>query len=139
MKVVLDTDVVVAALQSPEGASRRLLLAAVDGLLEVACSVPLMLEWEAVLKRPAVLAAAAVSATEVDDVLDELARVIVPVELHYVWRPVAHDADDDVVLETAINGEADRLVTFSLRHLQEPAARFGIVAEWPAITVRRLL
>ena len=138
MRAVLDTDVMVAALQSPHGASRQLLVAAADRRLEVAASVPLMLEWEAVLKRPAVLRAAGLAAADVDAVLDEIAAVAVPVEFWFHWRPATPDPDDDMVLETAINGGADLLVTFNLRHLAAPAARFGITAERPAETVRRL-
>ena len=50
---MLDTDVMVAALRSDRGASRQLLLAALNQRLELLLSVPLMLEYEAVLTRPA--------------------------------------------------------------------------------------
>ncbi len=52
MRLVLDTDVVVAALRSDRGASRQLVLAALDGRIEMLVSVPLVLECEAVLTRP---------------------------------------------------------------------------------------
>ena len=72
MRLVLDTDVMVAAVQSPTGASRRLLLAGVDGQFEIAVSVPLMLEWEAVLKRPNVLHTARASEGDIDIILERI-------------------------------------------------------------------
>jgi predicted nucleic acid-binding protein len=61
MIVVLDTDVVVAAVVSPTGASKFLLREIGLGRLTAAASVPLFLEYEAVLKRPETLHRAGVS------------------------------------------------------------------------------
>ncbi len=72
---VLDTDVMVAALRSDRGASRPLLLAGLNQRLELLLSVPLILEYEAVLTRPQHLAACGLSSTEVGRVLDDLAAV----------------------------------------------------------------
>ena len=52
LRLVLDTDVLVAALRSDQGASRRLLIGALDRAFEVLASVPLIIEYEAVLTRP---------------------------------------------------------------------------------------
>ena len=73
MKVVLDTDVVLAAVLSERGASRQLLLRIVDGLLPAAISVPLILEYEAVLKRPEHRRASGMSLDDVDIILDQVA------------------------------------------------------------------
>jgi putative PIN family toxin of toxin-antitoxin system len=136
--VVLDTDVVVAGVVSPSGASRQLLIAAAERRLELLVSVPLMLEWEAVLKRPTILRAAKGSAPDMDVVLDQLAAAATAVELHFLWRPRARDPDDDMVLETAINGQADTVVTFNVRHIAAAARYFGIAVERPADLLRRL-
>jgi putative PIN family toxin of toxin-antitoxin system len=138
MRAVLDTDTVVAGVLSPKGASRRLLIGAVDRRFQLLVSVPLMLEWEAVLKRPETLRAANASPQDVDVVLDQLADVGVPVGLHFLWRPRSTDPDDDMVLETALNGRADVLVTFNVRHLAASAAYFGVVVERPSDFLRRL-
>lgn len=138
MRLVLDTDVLVAAVQSPTGASRQLLIAAADRRIEVPISVPLMLEWEAVLKRPNVLRAARGNHRDVDVVLDQLAAVCVPVALRFLWRPQCADPDDDMVLETAVNGQADAIATFNVRDLADAAKRFGISVERPATILRRL-
>lgn len=138
MRVVLDTDVVVAGVLSPTGASRQLLIAAADRRFELLVSVPLMLEWEAVLKRPEILHAAKGSADDMDVVLDQLAEVGVPVVLHFLRRPRSKDPDDDMVLETAINGGADVIATFNVRHLAAAAVYFGVAVEQPSSLLRRM-
>ena len=89
--------------------------------LTMLASVPLMLEYEAVLTRPDQLIATGLSVEETNDVLDELASVVEPVAFHFRWRPQLTDPGDEMVLETAVNGSADRLVTFNTRHLREAA------------------
>jgi putative PIN family toxin of toxin-antitoxin system len=119
---VLDTDVVVAALRSDQGASRQLLLAALNKHFDLLLSVPLILEYEAVLTRPEQLAACGVSTADIRHVLDDLAAVAEPVKITFRWRPNLPDPDDDMVLETAVNGNADAIVTFNVRHFG-PASR----------------
>jgi putative PIN family toxin of toxin-antitoxin system len=128
VRLVLDADVLVAAFRSGRGASRRLLLAALDRKFVILLSVPLMLEYEAVLKRREQLAAIVLTPQDVDAVLDALAAIIEPVQLRFLWRPRLRGAEDEMVLETAVNGRADRLVTFNLRDLGEAAREFGIRA-----------
>lgn len=139
MRVVLDTDVLVAALRSDQVASRQLLLAALDRRFVMLVSVPLMLEYEAVLTRQEHLAAAGITADDVNTVLDALAAVIEPVRLAFLWRPRLKDAADEMVLETAVNGTADRLVTFNLKHLGEAALEFGIRAMRPGEALREMV
>jgi putative PIN family toxin of toxin-antitoxin system len=134
----LDGDVVVAGVLSPTGASRQLLIAAADRRFELLVSVPLMLEWEAVLKRPDILRRAKGTPDDMDVVLDQLAAVSVPVDLHFLWRPRSRDPDDDMVLEAAINGWADVIATFNVRHLAAAALWFGVAVELPTAVLRRL-
>ena len=89
-------------------------------------SVPLIIEFEAVLTRPEHLAASGLTAQQVNEVLDAFVKVSIPVHLGFLWRPRLKDPADEMVLETAVNGAADWLVTFNLRHLAEPAREFGI-------------
>jgi predicted nucleic acid-binding protein len=101
-------------------------------------SVPLMIEYEAVLKRPEQLEVIGVTSAEIDTVLDALAAVMEPVRLRFLWRPTLKDPSDEMVLETAVNGQADRLVTFNLRHLGQAAQKFGIRADVPGATWREI-
>lgn len=101
-------------------------MAALDGEFELLVSVPLMLEYEAVLTQPEHLTAIGLKVAEINEVLDALARVCVPVSLRFLWRPRLKDPADEMVLETAVNGGADWLVTFNIRHLAAGAQDFGI-------------
>jgi len=115
---VLDTDVIVAGLRSSRGASRQLLHAALDGQFDLLLSVPLILEYEAVLRRREQLEACGLDERQVERVLDDLAAVARPVKFAFRWRPKLRDPNDDMVLETAMNGGADAIVTFNARDFQ---------------------
>lgn len=130
-RYLFDTNVLVAALRSDRGASRRLLLRALDGDMVVLASVPLMIEYEAVLTRNEHLSASGLSCAETNEVLNAFAAVAEPIRLRFLWRPQLKDPADEMVLETAVNGGADRLVTFNVRHLRDAASRFGIVTATP--------
>jgi predicted nucleic acid-binding protein len=137
---VLDTAAIVAAMRSDAGASRWLLRSALErrrGLV-LLVSVPLLIEYEAVMMRREHLSVSGLSAADVDVLLDALAAVAEPVRLAYLWRPVLPDPDDDMVLETAINGRADGIVTFNLRDFGEGLEQFGIPVFSPGEAVRRL-
>ena len=138
MRLVLDTDVVVAAMRSDQGASRRLLLAALDRRVAILASVPLILEYESVLTRPEQLHEIGITAAEIGEVLDALIAVAEPVVLRFLWRPQLKDPNDEMVLETAVNGKADRIATFNTKHLAAAARTFGIRAERPGLIWREI-
>lgn len=138
MKVVLDTDVVLAAVISERGASRQLLLRVVDGLLPAVVSVPLMLEYEAVLKRPKHIQASGITVDDMEIILDQLAASMQPVDLYFLWRPLLRDSEDDMVLETAVNGGADTIVTFNTGDFRNVPAWHDIQVIRPGDVLRRL-
>jgi predicted nucleic acid-binding protein len=115
-----------------------LLLEIFDGHVCLLMSTALLLEYEAVLTRPTVLRMIGIDTASVLAVLDELAGLCTPVALDYRWRPVAADPDDDMVIETGINGGADAIATFNLGDMRAGAERFGVVAQRPATILRRL-
>jgi putative PIN family toxin of toxin-antitoxin system len=131
-RVALDTSVLVAALRSDRGASRQLLLGALERSYQVVASVPLMIEYEAVLSREEHLLAAGLSAEEMQSLLDAVAMVADPVRLAYLWRPLLTDTEYDMVLETAINGRAEILVTLNLRDFAAAKGMFDVVILSPA-------
>jgi putative PIN family toxin of toxin-antitoxin system len=138
MRLVLDTNVLVAAIPSDQGASRRLLVAALGRWCQLLVSASLLIEFESVLKRPEHRAASGASIEDIEGLLDGLARVAEPVEISYLWRPHLADPGDELVLEAAVNGGADVIATFDLRHLAA-AARFGIAVARLGAIVHRLL
>ena len=136
LRVLLDTSVLRAGVVSGAGASRRLLLAALTG--RVIAFTALMPEYEDVLLRPETLQQAGVTAQDALGLLNGLCAICWPVTVRVRWRPQSPDSGDDLVIDAAVNGLADAIATFNLRALRAPAARFGIVAEPPADTLRRI-
>jgi predicted nucleic acid-binding protein len=140
MRLVLDTAAMVAAIRSDWGASRWLLRSALERRrgLTLLVSVPLLIEYEAVMTRAEHLKAAGISVPDVEALLDAVAAVAEPVRLAYLWRPSLPDADDDMVLETAVNGRADWIITFNPRDFGPAAEQFGIAVLSPGEVTKRL-
>ena len=132
MKVVFDTDVIVAARRSRSGASHALLRALHAGHLTAVASVPMMLEYEAVLMRPEQRQATGMSVQDVQDFLDELAALLIPVTSWFLWRPRLRDPDDEMVLDAAINGGAEAIVTFNVKDFVPGTSAFNLRILTPA-------
>jgi putative PIN family toxin of toxin-antitoxin system len=135
VRLVLDTNVVVAGTRSDQGASFQLLLAALERRLTLLLSVPLCLEYEAVLTRRGHLRGTGAAAGDMRRFINALVAVAEPVEIRFLWRPDLRDPDDAKVLEAAVNGRADWLVTFNVADLAV-AARFGVNVGTPAAALR---
>ena len=125
-RIVLDTSIIVAALRTRRGAANAVLRLVARRRLVALATPPLVLEYEDVLKRPEQQLVHGLAPEEVDHVLAELAVLLEPVEIHFQWRPQARDPSDEMVLEVAINGRADALVTYNVADFQSAGERFGI-------------
>jgi putative PIN family toxin of toxin-antitoxin system len=110
-QIVMDTNVFVAALRSRRGASYRLLTLVDSGKFEINISIPLVVEYEDVAKRMG--DELALTAKDIDDILDYLCKVGNHREVYYLWRPFLKDAKDDMVLELAMVSNADFIVTYN--------------------------
>ena len=108
------------------------------GEIEVAVSVALVLEYEAVLKRPEHLLAAGASLAKAELTVDSLIRVGKPVFVDYRWRPQTRDAADEMVLEAAINAKADAIITFNRRDFGSAPGRFGIECWLPGQALEKV-
>ena len=133
-RVVFDTSVVVAGFRSKHGAANRSLTLLAQRALTGLATPALFLEYEQVLKRPEQLAVTGFRTADVDEALRDLCVWIEPVIVRYQWRPQLSDPDDEKVLEAAVNGRADAIITYNLRDFRA-AARFGL----PVITPGDLL
>lgn len=138
MIVVLDTNVFVAGLRSNAGASHQLLRLIAQDKLNYLLSVPLLLEYEAVLKREENLSVTGLNIAEVDQVLDNICAAGSESLIFYLWRPKLSDPQDDMVLELAVNGQADAIVTFNLKDFGEIPKTFGIELLTPGAFLQRL-
>lgn len=139
LRCVLDTDVIIAAMRSPNGASAAILLAALDNTnLKLLVSVPLALEYEAKCLLPEHRQAGGLDERQALTFVNTLIGLAEPVKLDFRWRPQLRDPGDEMVLETAINGQAKLLVTFNLRDFGDAPQQFGIQALRPSDALKRI-
>lgn len=138
MRYVLDTDVIVSAMRSPTGASAALVLAALEGRFDLIANVPLVVEYEATCSLEEHQLAAGLNEQQVRLYLDGLAALVEPVETHFLWRPRLRDPADEMVLEAAVNGRADAIVTFNARDYGTIPRDFGIEVLKPYEALQRL-
>jgi hypothetical protein len=82
--------------------------------------------------------ASRLSVVDVEALLDAVAAVAKPVLLDFLWRPALPDPNDDMVLETGVNGRADAIVTFNRRHFVMVTKQFGLDVLSPADAIERL-
>jgi len=111
LRVVLDTNVLVAASRSKWGASAKLLSLVGTGLFEICVSVPLLLEYEAVVLRDV-----EPESTEWGvrtDILDYLCKVAMQQEIFFLWRPYLRDPKDEMVLEVAVAGGCSAIISYN--------------------------
>lgn len=136
MRCVLDTNVIVAAMRSPTGASSGLLMAARRS--QLLANGALALEYEATCQLAEHRSAAGLDLNDVGIFIDAVLAMVEPVETHFMWRPQLRDPADELVLEAAVNGRAEALVTFNRRDFGAVPARFGIDVLTPAEALRRV-
>lgn len=135
VRVVIDTNVLVAAVRSRRGASFEILSRVGTGAFELAVSVPLVLEYEDALLRHA--GASPLTEADVCDLLDYVCSVAVRQEVFFLWRPFLRDAADDMIVELAVAAGCEVIVTHNVKDFRG-AERFGIRILTPAEVLREL-
>lgn len=129
MRVVLDTNVLVAAARSKLGASYALISMLPTTKFELAISVPLYLEYLDVLQRPENIAPGQTAAGALGFVR-KLLGYSHKQSIYFRWRPTLKDPNDDLVLEVAIASQSSYIVTFNAKDF-ENIELFGVEAISP--------
>lgn len=125
MKIVIDTNVLVSALKSRRGASYRLISLLPSDNFSIAISVPLLLEYEDVLNRGHL--PPEITREDIGDFIDFLCHVGLHQDIFFLWRPFLPDPSDDLVLEVAVAGGCDAIITYNKRHFKN-IEKFGLRA-----------
>jgi putative PIN family toxin of toxin-antitoxin system len=136
MRVVLDTNVLVAAVRSRRGASFALVSSIPAPEFQPCLSVGLYTEWQAVLTRAENL----LPGRTPEDALAfvrYLASQSHLQEIHFLWRPFLADADDDMVLELAFAAGCRHIITHNAKHYQG-SERLGVAALSPRDFLKRI-
>jgi putative PIN family toxin of toxin-antitoxin system len=137
-RLVLDTSVIVSAFRSSRGASFVILNLVANRRLVPLVSTALFLEYEDVLQRPEQRDAHGLDPNAVSKALKEVAALCEPVEPHFSWRPQLSDPADEMVLEVALNGRAECIVTHNVRDFHQAVPKFGIPVLTPGALLERI-
>ena len=114
MKIILDTNVIVAGLRSQRGASSKLLQSVAKLEVPVAASTALILEYEDVLRRPGMIPG--LDDREIADFLDDFCSIATEAHIYFRWRPFLSDPKDDLLFECALAAGATHIVTYNTKH-----------------------
>ncbi len=136
IKVVIDTNVLVSALKSNMGASYALISRLPSEKFQLVISVPLYMEYQAVLTRKENMTGAS-SKEEILAFLRYLCKISVRQKIFYLWRPWLKDPKDDMVLELAVASKCQYIVTYNLKDFSN-IEKFGIEAVTPKKFLRKL-
>ena len=129
MRYLLDTNVLVAALRSSQGASHALVRRALQGELPLVVHQKLVYEYRDVLSRPTTLADTGLAWADAELVLAHLVARAQEVHVRYLWRPNLRDEGDNHLIELAVAGNAQAVVTHNVRDLAR-----GELA-WPRLRI----
>ncbi len=132
LQVVIDTNVLYSALRSKRGASYRLLSLLNSEKFKINLSVPLVIEYEDVLKRK--IDKLIFSSSQINDFIDYLCLIGNEHEVYFLWRPLLKDPEDDMVLELAVRANCQYIITYNKQDFKL-ISRFGI----EAITAKEFL
>lgn len=121
--ILVNTNVFISALRSQRGASFKLLSLVGTGRFVINISVPLVLEYETAARKTKWEGKP--SWDYISDILDYLCQEGEQQRIHFLWRPRAKDPKDDMILELAVAGSCDFIITYNKKDLQEAKA-FGI-------------
>ena len=123
MKIVIDSNVLFTALKSKQGASYKLISLLPSKRFSIAISVPLIIEYEDVLRRGRL--PDSLSEKDISDFVDFFCRVGDQQDIFFLWRPFLSDPSDDLVLEVAVAGDCDAIITYNKRHFKN-TEKFGL-------------
>ena len=126
--VVIDTNVLVAALRRGGGPNRRILRLCFESRLRPVVGQALLTEYESLLARDSVFGDCPLDASDRANFLDDFLSVCRWVRIRYRWRPNLRDEGDNHVLELAVAGQVDAIVTNNLRDFARGDLRFPGIA-----------
>ncbi len=122
-KIVLDTNIWVAAFRSRHGASAKVVSLLGRDRFRLVTSVPLVLEYEEVFLRQR--KEMNLTKGKANQLLDLICALSEHQSIYFLWRPTQPDGDDAHVLELAVAAKCDYIVTYNKRDFSG-AASFGV-------------
>ena len=117
-RIIVDTNVIVAALTSATGANRDVLRCCLAGLAKPLIGNAVFHEYESLVARPSVNSRCPLSPKERDELIDAFLGTCTWVRITFRWRPKLRDESDNHLVELAVAGGALAIVTNNVRDLR---------------------
>lgn len=124
IKLVLDTNIIVSALQKDGSSTRKILRKCLAGDYLPLIGAALFAEYEDVLSREYLFESTVLNAKERHEILDGFLSRCKWCEVFYAWRPNLPDEADNHLIELAVAGQADVIVTRNLRDIARGELKF---------------
>jgi len=131
VRIVLDTAALISAIRSNTGAAAEIVRLAILKKFELLMDYKLACEYREVALRPDHIATSGRKAEDVEDFIVTSESIAIPVFVATRHRPLSQDVNDDMVLDVAINGHAEIVVTNNVKDFALAAGKFGIKALTP--------
>jgi len=132
---IIDTNVLLSGLKSQKGQSYKLLQKLLNDEFEIAISVPLVLEYEAILKKK--LDRTIFTDEDIDSVINYLCKIGKQVKIFYLWRPFLKDPFDDHIIEVALSANCKYIITYNKKDFIE-VEQFGVKVLTPYDFIERM-
>lgn len=123
-QIVIDTNVFIGALLSPQGKNRDVLRHCFEGHFLPLMGNALFCEYEDVLTRKQIVRKCPLSLAEQQLLLASFMHICKWVKISYLWRPNLQDEKDNHLIELAVAGNAKYLVTHNLKDFQQMELSF---------------
>lgn len=123
-RIVLDTSVIISALIGKKGPSREILRRCLQHKYKPLISNTLFLEYEDVLSRTRIRELCPLNQDEINELLSALYNVGEWIHIYYLWRPNVKDEGDNFLIELAVAGNAQVIVTNNIRDLKSAELKF---------------
>lgn len=112
---MVDTNVLVSAILSPDGAAREVLRRCLAGHAQPLVGNALFLEYEDALAREELFTAASITSNDRAELLEAFLSVCEWLDITFLWRPNLPDESDNHLIELAIAGNAESIITGNTR------------------------
>ncbi len=122
--IVVDTSILISALIGVKGPSREVLRQCLNGSHRPIISNALFHEYEDVSKRSRILNKCPLKESEIKELLNAFYSVCTWVPIYYLWRPNIIDEGDNFLIELAIAGNAEFIITNNIRDLVTAELKF---------------
>jgi putative PIN family toxin of toxin-antitoxin system len=124
IKIVVDTSVFISALISSVGSSREVIRRCLKGEYQPLMGNALFSEYESVMGRSEIIAKCPLTSTEISALLASFMSVSQWIYIYYLWRPNLKDEADNHLIELAVAGNAQIIVTHNIKDFQNPELLF---------------